>query len=99
MSVLQCTDIKLKNIKDSLKDLSQLHRKFYDFVFLAHWHGSSETVVGESIVGDTEVLVCPSFIGSDPYSDSLMRGSKSSCKIFGFDYYQGHTETYKIVLN
>lgn len=90
---------QIKNVRDSLKDISQLHRKFYDFVFLAHWHGSSETVVGESIVGDTEVLVCPSFIGSDPYSDSLMKGSKSSCKIFGFDYYHGHTETYKIVLN
>lgn len=90
---------QIKSIKDSLKDLSQLHRKFYDFVFLAHFHGASETVVGESVVGDTEVLVCPSFIGSDPYSDSLMRGSKSSCKIYGFDYYNGHTETYKIILN
>lgn len=90
---------QIKNVKDSLKDLSQLHRKFYDFAFLAHFHGASETIVGESVVGDTEVLVCPSFVGSDPYSDSLMRGSKSACNIFGFDYYSGHTETYKFVLN
>lgn len=90
---------QIRDIKNSLKNLSQLHRKFYDFIFLAHFHGGSETVVGESIVGDSEVLVCPSFIGSDPYSDSIMRGSKAACKIFGFDYYNGHTETYKIVLN
>ena len=90
---------QIKNVRDSLKDLSLLHRKFYDYVFLAHFHGGSEFIVGESIVGDTEVLVCPSFIGSDPYSDSIMRGSKAACKIFGFDYYKGHTETYKIILN
>lgn len=90
---------QIKNIKNSLKDLSQLHREFFDFVFLAHYHSTSEMVVGESVVSDTEVLVCPSFVGSDPYSDSLMVGSKAACKIFGFNYYKGHTETYKIVLN
>jgi len=90
---------QIKNIKDSLKDLSQLHREFYDFVFLAHYHSGSEMIVGESIINDSEVLICPSFVGSDPYSDSLMVGSKASCKIFGFDYYKGHTETYKILLN
>lgn len=90
---------QIRDIKNSLKNLSHLHRTFYDFTFLAHFHGGSEIIVGESIVGDTEVLICPSFIGSDPYSDFIMRGSKSSCKIWGFDYYNGHTETYKIVLN
>lgn len=90
---------QLKGVSNSLRDLSQLHRTFYDFIFVAHFHGANEIVVGESVVADTEVLVCPSFIGSDPYSDSLHRGSKASCKIFGFDYYKGHTDTYKIVLN
>lgn len=90
---------QFKSVSNSLKDISQLHRKFYDFLFLAHFHGGNEIIVGESVVADTEVLVCPSFIGSDPYSDSLYKGSKAACKIFGFDYYKGHTETYKILLN
>ena len=90
---------QIKNVKGALKNLSQLHRKFYDFVFLAHYHSTTEYVVGESATSDAEVLVCPSFIGSDPYSDSLMLGAKSSCKIWGFDSRNGHTETYKIVLN
>jgi hypothetical protein len=90
---------QFKSISNSLKDISQLHRTFYDFLFLAHFHAGNEMIVGESVIADTEVIICPSFIGSDPYSDSLMKGSKASCKIFGFDYYKGHTETYKIVLN
>lgn len=90
---------QLKSVANALRDMSQLHRTFYDFLFCAHFHGGNEMVVGESIVCDTEVLVCPSFIGSDPYSDSLCKGSKAACKIFGFDYYKGHTETYKILLN
>lgn len=90
---------QFKSVSNSLRDISQLHRSFYDFLFLAHFHGGNEMIVGESVVSDTEVMICPSFIGSDPYSDSLTRGSKSACKIFGFDYNKGHTETYKILLN
>ena len=90
---------QIKNINDSLHNLSQLHRKFYDIVFLAHYHGGTEIIVGESNCSDTEVLICPSFIGSDPYSDRLLKGSKASCKIFGIDKLYGHTETYKIILN
>lgn len=90
---------KIKNINTALSDLSQLKRTFYDIVFLAHYHGGSERIVGENITCDAEVIVCPSFIGSDPYSDSLMKGSKAACCIYGIDEYKGHTETYKIILN
>lgn len=90
---------QIKNIEESLKNISYLHKKFYQFFFLAHFHAGREIISGESSCCDTEILICPSFVGSDPYSDSLFKGSKSSCKIFGFDKVKGHTETYKIVLN
>ncbi len=90
---------QIRNIQDSLKDLSSINRKFYDIVFLAHFHGGSETVVGECVSNDAEVLVCPAFVGSDPYGDSIFKNSKASCKIFGISEYGGHTETYKIILN
>ena len=48
---------------------------------------------------DTEVLIAPSICGSDQYSDSLFKGSKSASAIYGFDEVFGHTETYKIILN
>jgi hypothetical protein len=38
-------------------------------------------------------------IGSDPYSDSIMKGSKAAAKVYGFDNLHGHTETYKFILN
>ena len=90
---------QIKNIENALKDLSHLHRNFYDFCFFAHYHVGRELPVGETLLNDTEVIVCPSFVGSDPYSDSLLKGTKSACKIYGFDDYKGLTETYKFILN
>lgn len=89
----------IKNIDTSIKDLSMLRRRFIDYLILGHFHTGKEIPSNEGVCNDTEVLVCPSFVGSDPYSDSLMKGSKSSVKIFGFDELYGHTETYKFVLN
>ncbi len=90
---------QIKNIESSLKDLSMLRRSFVDYLILGHFHSGKELPTAEGCLHDTEVLVCPSFIGSDPYSDSLLKGSKASVKIFGFDSIYGHTETYKIILN
>lgn len=89
----------IKNIESSIKDLSMMRREFIDYLFLGHFHGNKEMNGNEGCCNDTEVIVCPSFIGSDPYSDSLMKGSKSSVKVYGFDDLYGHTETYKFVLN
>lgn len=90
---------QIKNIENSLKDLSMIRRNFVDYLILGHFHSGKELPTSEGCLHDTEVLVCPSFVGSDPYSDSLLKGSKASVKIFGFDSIYGHTETYKILLN
>lgn len=89
----------IKNIESSIKDLSMLNREFIDYLILGHWHSGKEIPSYEGICNDCEVLISPSFIGSDPYSDSIMKGSKSSVKIYGFNELYGHTETYKIILN
>lgn len=90
---------QVKNIENAVKDLSVLHKKFYDCVLVGHLHNGKEVPSHEGILGDAEVLVCPSFVGSDPYSDSIYKGSKAAVKVFGFDKLFGHTETYKIILN
>ena len=90
---------QLKNIEDALKDLSMQRRKFYDYLIIGHWHNDRNICVGESYMIDTEVLIAPSICGSDQYSDSLFKGSKSASAIYGFDEVFGHTETYKIILN
>jgi hypothetical protein len=90
---------QIKNMDTSLKDLSMLRRSFCDYLILGHFHNGKEIPSAEGCCHDTEILVCPSFVGSDPYSDSIMKGSKAAVKIYGFDELYGHTETYKIILN
>ena len=90
---------QIKNLETAIKDLSNQRRDFIDYLILGHMHGNKVVPSGESVCSDTEVLVSPSFVGSDPYSDSLFKGSKSSVKIYGFNDLYGHTETYKFILN
>ena len=90
---------QIKNVENAVKDISILHKKFYDCVLLGHYHNGKEIPSHEGILGDAEVLISPSFVGSDPYSDTLCKGSKSCVKVYGFSQLFGHTETYKIILN
>ena len=89
---------QVKSIKNAIKDYSMLHKKFYDICLLAHFHAGQSMSVGE-LNGNTEVVVCSGFVGSDPYSDSLKMGSKGMCKLFKIEENLGITETYTIVLN
>ena len=90
---------QIKNPNETIKDLSNLHREFYDFCFLGHRHSANEIIVGEGKSHNIEILTCPSFIGSDPYSDSLMVGSKAMVKLYEFDKIYGHTASKNIILN
>ena len=90
---------QVKTLNDISKDLTNRHRKFYDYIFLAHSHSAKEFIAAEGKNHDIEVLVAPSLIGSDPYADKLFTGSKAAIKIFGFDRVFGHTESYKYILN
>lgn len=90
---------QIKNIDNAVRDMGSLINSNVDYVMVGHFHGGKETTVAEGVTHDCEVLVCPSFIGSDPYSDSLFKGAKGSVKIYGFDEIYGHTESYKIVLS
>lgn len=90
---------QIKNYKYSLKDLSDLHNKMYSYVFLGHLHSGTEIIVGEEKHNNKEVIVIPSFCGSDIYSDSLFVGSKAMAKIYEFDHSYGHTGTKNIILN
>ena len=90
---------QIKNLESSLKDLSFVKQKFIDYLIQGHYHSGKEIPSSEHSVRDTQILICPSFVGSDPYSDSIMKGSKASVKIFGFDPLLGYTDMHKIILN
>lgn len=90
---------QVKNIRKCIQDYSMLHRKFYQYCFLGHTHAGQTIVTGESDRGSIEVLVTPSFVGSDPYSDSLKVGAKAMAKIYKFEENGGLVQTTNIVLN
>ena len=90
---------QIKNIESAIKDISMMRREFVDVLILGHYHAGKQITAGEGCCSDCEVLINPSFVGSDPYSDSLMKGSKSAVNIYGIHEIYGHNETHKVILN
>ena len=90
---------QIKNINNAIKDYSMQHRKFYDLVLMGHLHRGQQLSVGESENGNSELVIVPSIVGSDPYSDKLKKGSKAMAKLFKLEGNNGITENYTIVLN
>lgn len=88
----------ISNISTAIKDISFHNRKFYDLLFLAHYHAGQSAVNGVSEDKDVETYVVPSFIGTCPYSDSLMKASNPACMIYTLTNNQGVTDTHKILL-
>lgn len=88
----------IKNKENALKDLSMLHRKFYDYVIMGHFHSGMTKTVAEGLTNNKDVIIVPSFIGSDPYSDSLLVGSKGAAKLYGVTY-NGITKEETFILN
>ena len=90
---------QVKNIRSVIKDYSILHRKFYQYAFMGHFHGGQTLSIAEGVDNSIEILISPSFIGSDTYSDSLMVGSKSMSRIYKFEEGKGLVQTTNIILN
>lgn len=90
---------QIKNIKTSIRDLSDKYDTPFDFCLLGHYHSGVEMVVGERKGYAKEVLVSPSFVGACPYADKLMVGGKAMAKIHRFKEGKGRISTYNIVLN
>ena len=89
---------QIKNFENALKELSVKTNEIVDYLIVGHCHTGKEISGYEGVCHDTEVLMCPSFIGCDPYADTIFKGNKPAVKIFGFDELYGHNESYKIIL-
>ena len=90
----------IKNLETALRDLSATHRKLIDYIVIGHWHNGKVIPGNEHESHDTEVLMCPSFQGTDPYAFyKLGKSSKAACKMFIFDRKYGCTGTEKFILN
>ena len=89
---------QIKNFETILKDLSAKTNEIVDYLIVGHCHTGKEISGYEGVCHDTEVLMCPGFVGCDPYADTIFKGSKPAVKIFGFDDLYGHNESYKSIL-
>lgn len=90
----------IKNLETALRDLSATHRKLIDYLVIGHYHNAKVIPGNEHESHDTEVLMCPSFQGTDPYAfNKLGKSSKAACKMFIFDEKYGCTGTEKFILN
>jgi hypothetical protein len=90
---------QIKNRQNAIKDLSNQYRTMLDYVFLGHYHSQAEYIVGDDNHHNLSVVVAPSFIGNDPYAESLYLSSKASAQILEFDPIYGHVGTKTIILN
>ena len=88
---------QLKNRSSLIDGLSNLHGMIYDYVFIGHDHSAKEEIFYEGKYHNREVLTCPGFIGSDPFSDTLLRGCRPAAKMFVFDVKQGHILSKSII--
>lgn len=97
-NVLAMHGHQIKNFENVLSMLSVKQDEIIDYLIVGHTHTAKEISGSEGICHDTEVLVCPSFVGCDPYADTIFKGSKPAVKIFGFHNVYGHNESYKFIL-
>jgi len=90
---------QFKKTDNILEKINTIHRKFYDTIILGHFHTSVERTLFEGIDNNVELLISPSIVGSDPYSDSLLLGSKSSAKLHIYEKGKGRVQTNTFILN
>lgn len=94
-----CHGHQIKNKKNAIRDLSQLKRKFYDYMYISHFHHGNMLTVGEAAGHNIQVIQLPSVMGSDEYSDSLMTGAKAGANLSIFESGKGRTIQYDYILN
>lgn len=94
-----CHGHQLKGKKNAIKDISMMKRKFYDYLYVSHFHHGSTLTVGETSTGNIEVIQLSSIMGSDEYSDSLFTGAKAGANLSIYEQGKGRTITYNFILN
>ncbi|KIL12224.1 hypothetical protein B4127_1555 [Bacillus pumilus] len=97
--IVACHGHQIKNKKNAIRDLSQLKRKFYDYMYISHFHHGNMLTVGEAAGHNVQVIQLPSVMGSDEYSDSLMTGAKAGANLTIFESGKGRTIQYDYILN
>jgi hypothetical protein len=89
---------QVKKDKNIINRLSALHRKFYDYCFMFHFHYEGLDTLGSGVDNNIQLIQCPSVCGSDGYSDGLLTSAMPSALITTFTQGKGKTDTHEIIL-
>ena len=87
-----------KKVYDLIKELQMLHGVNIDILILGHYHHENIVTVGENQNGNIKVIMLPSIMGSDVFSDTLLTGSKAGVTLIELSNKKGLTTT-EIILN
>lgn len=98
-SIVAAHGHQIKSKKNAIRDLSMLKRKFFDFMYVSHFHHGNTLTVGEGLSHNIEVIQLPSIMGSDDYSDSLMAGAKAGASFDIYEEGKGRSISYNFILN
>jgi hypothetical protein len=98
-NIAACHGHQLKGKKNAIKDISMMKRKFFDYLYVSHFHHGSSLTVGETETNNIEVIQLDSIMGSDEYSDSLMTGAKAGANLSIYEVGKGRTISYSFILN
>ncbi|MFT0803231.1 hypothetical protein VSK91_19520 [Bacillus swezeyi] len=97
--IAACHGHQLKNKKNAIRDISQLKQKFYDYLYVSHFHHGNMLTVGEAATHNIQVIQLPSVMGSDEYSDGLMTGAKAGANLSIYESGKGRIIQYDYILN
>jgi hypothetical protein len=90
---------KGKKPETVLKELQILLNIKIDYMIIGHLHYGSISTVGENEYGNIKVIILPSIMGSDSFSDSLLTGAKAGAMLFEFNTNKKGITTIEVVLN
>ena len=88
----------IKNPYNYLTHITRRHRIFYDYFFMGHYHHMKIETLDEGVDNDCDLIGIPSIVGTDPYSETILKSAKPSALFLEFTEGSGKTCTRKILL-
>jgi hypothetical protein len=92
---------QLRSVKktDAIKHIQGLLGITVDLLISGHLHHEENITIGENENGNVKIIMLPSIMGSDEFSDDIFTGSKSGATLIKFDEKKKGLSTTEIILN
>jgi hypothetical protein len=88
-----------KKSENIIKEVNMLYDTKTDILIMGHRHHEEIYTVGENKNGNVKVIILPSIIGSDSYSDKIFAGSKSGATMIILSSDKKGIMTQEVILN